>query len=390
MTDELETLRSMRRAVEAPSPAARNAARARWDAEPLDLVAAVATDSPRRVRSFTMRALIAGVVAVAVVAGALLVTRARVNSVKPSHVVAVAPLADASATDPQVFLLVGSDSRAFVSSPGEQQQFGTPDAVSGARTDTMILVRIDPSTRHVLMVSIPRDLLVDIPGCGQEKINAAFNDQLDCNGNRGGVQLLVDTITRALGVPINHVIEVQFPQFAALVDHLGGLRIRFPEPARDTYSGLSEPAGCVTLTGDQALAFVRSRHLEWLDQTWKEDPTADLGRMGRQQLALRQLAAAAESRLSTDPRPLLRTLFADVTVDSGFTADDALRYFDALRSYHAMVAMTLPIEPSGTSGLALAPTAQSVLDALNGHGTISIAPPSGTPASDPTPVPAAC
>jgi LCP family protein required for cell wall assembly len=392
MTDELETLRSMRDRVEPPSSAARRAAQARWDAEPLDLVTTVVIDPRRAAKSFTMRALIAGVVAVAVVAGAWMVTRARVNSVKPQHVVAVTPLAGASATEPQVFLLVGSDSRAFVSDPAGAQQFGAADAISGARTDTIILVRIDPSTRHVLAVSIPRDLFVDIPGCGRQKINAAFNDQLTCDGNHGGVQLLVRTITSVLGVPINHVIEVQFPQYAALVDALGGLRIQFPEPARDAYSGLLEPAGCVTLDGSQALAFVRSRHLQWFDQTWREDPRADLGRMDRQQLALRQLAAAAESHLSTDPRPLLRALFANVTVDSGFTASDALRYFDALRGNHPTVTMTLPTDPSGPAGLVLAAGAQPVLAALNGHegGGVANTPVAPRPAADPVVAPTSC
>jgi anionic cell wall polymer biosynthesis LytR-Cps2A-Psr (LCP) family protein len=175
-------------------------------------------------------------------------------------------------------------------------------------------------------------------------------------------------------VPINHVIEVQFPQFASLVDELGGLRIEFPVPARDRYTGLAEPTGCATLTGAQALSFVRSRHLEWFDGAWHEDPRADLSRMERQQLALRQLAAAAQSRVGTDPRPLLRALFANITVDSGFTADDALRYFAALRGDAPTVTMTLPTHlmlRGDQQGLAPTADAQPVLDALAGHGSIA-------------------
>jgi LCP family protein required for cell wall assembly len=309
----------------------------------------------------------------ALVAGGWIVTRNRVDSVKPLHIVTVTSLAPAAATDPQVFLLVGSDSRAFVDTDADRQQFGDPSTIAGERADTIIVVRIDPQTGQNLLVSIPRDLFVDVPGCGEQKINGAFNEQQMCSGNPGGIQLLVQTLTSALGIPVNHVIQMDFPQFGALASELGGIRVDFSQPARDRSSGLDEPAGCNTLTGAQSLAFVRSRHLEWqADGEWHEDPTADIGRMRRQQLALDQLAAAAEARMGTDPRPLLETLFAHVTVDSGFTADDALRYVAALRSTHTTM-YTLPATPQtrdGVQGLVLDPTnAQPLLDELAGHGS---------------------
>jgi len=383
MIDELEALRTTRASVDPPSPAARGAARARWDND-LALVPAAA---PLRTRggakSFTARVAIASVLATALVSGMWMVTRERIASVKPEHVVGITSLADAAATEPQVFLLVGSDSRAFVDNPTDAQRYGDRSTNAGSRSDTMVLVRVEPKTHRVLVVSIPRDLFVEIPGCGTQRINGAFDTQLTCGETRGGMQLLVDTITNDLGVPINHVIEVRFTQFANLVDELGGLRIQFPRPARDAYTGLSEPAGCVTLAGDQALSFVRSRHFELLDSSWHADPRADLGRMERQQLALRQLAAAAESRVGTDPRPVLRSLFANIVVDRGFTADDALGYFAALRGAHQTVTMTLPARAelqhdSGESGLVLASGAQSVLDALAGRGTVE-QPPGGGP-----------
>ena len=337
MIDDLEALRALRAGVEVPSAAARRAARTRWSGEPIQLATTVPVRRASAAKTFTMRAAIAGVVAVAVVAGAWSITRARIDSVKPKHVVAVGSLTDAAATDPQVFLLVGSDSRAFVKSGTQVQQFGDPNTIMGARSDTIMLVRIDPATHHALLVSIPRDLSLTIPGHGTNKINAAFAF--------GGVPLLTETITQDLGVAINHVIEVQFPQFVSLVDQLGGIRINFPTPTRDAFTGLDQSAGCITLAGTQALAFVRSRHYEYLaNGKWIEDPTADLGREHRQQLALRQLAADAGSNVGTDPRPLLRALFATVTVDTGFTADDALRYFTAMRDDHSTETMTLPVQ----------------------------------------------
>lgn len=345
---------------------------------------------------FTARTLIAAGLTAALTAGVWIVTRERITSVKPKHTIAVSSLADAAAREPQVFLLVGSDSRAFVTSGPDVQSFGDPSTIVGARSDTMVLVRLDPRSHRVTTLSIPRDLFVDVPGCRTPlKINSAFDSQLLCGVQYGGTQLLVDTITQSLGVPINHVIEVHFPQFAALVDQLGGLRIAFPLPARDQFTGLDQPAGCVTLSGNQALAFVRSRHYEFNNNgQWQIDPTSDLGRMARQQLALRQLAAAAETLAGTDPRPLLRALFDHIVVDSGFTADDALRYFAALRDDHATTALTLPTNGSymrgGKNGLVLAPGAQGVLDMLAGRATPTNAGARPTTRPSSTVEPSAC
>jgi LCP family protein required for cell wall assembly len=372
MTHELDVLRTTRASVDRPSAETRDAVRARWDTDTLTAVTVRASDGRKNgVKVFTARTLIAAGLAVALTAGVWMVTRERISSVKPNHTVDVSSLAEAAAHEPQVFLLVGSDSRSFVSTDRDAEQFGDPATNSGTRSDAMVLVRVEPDSRRVVTMSIPRDLFVDVPGCGTRKINGTFDDQFDCGGRHGGTQLLVDTITKSLGVPVNHVIEVHFPQFAALVDQLGGLRINFPLPTRDKLTGLEVPAGCATLSGDQALAFVRSRYFEVAaNGQWQSDPRSDLGRTARQQLALRQLAAAAEARAGADPRPLLRALFDHVTVDSGFTADDALRYFRALREDRVTVTSTLPVTMSmqgDQSGLVLAPGAQGMLDILAGR-----------------------
>ncbi len=176
------------------------------------------------------------------------------------------------------YLLVGSDSRAGITS-------STPNAgaigpqVAGSRSDTIIVLRIDGSS--ATMMSIPRDLWATNAQTGSNgKINGSFNQ---------GPANLVRTVSKNLGIPINHYMEVDFVSFSSIVDAMGGIEINFPNPAFDTHSGLKEPnAGLQKLDGTQALAYVRSRHYtEVIDGKFVPDPTADIGREQRQQNFIR-------------------------------------------------------------------------------------------------------
>ena len=113
------------------------------------------------------------------------------------------------------------------------------------------MLRIQGST--ATMMSIPRDLWVTNAKTGSAgRINAAYNDS-PAN--------LVRTVTRNLGIPIDHYVEVDFVSFSSMVDAMGGIDVAFPHPAFDTNSGLRiDTAGTQRLDGTQALAYVRSRH----------------------------------------------------------------------------------------------------------------------------------
>ena len=126
------------------------------------------------------------------------------------------------------------------------------------RSDTILLVRIDPVAGTVKMLSFPRDLWVPIADTGQnDRINAAYGR---------GRQVLVDTIRKDFGVDVNNYIEVDFRGFKGLVDALGGVPMYFDTAMRDSNTGLNiTQPGCVTLNGDEALAFARSRHLQFKD-----------------------------------------------------------------------------------------------------------------------------
>ena len=146
-------------------------------------------------------------------------------------------------------LLVGTDGRA-----------GSGD---GARTDTMAVVRVAPDGT-VGLLSLPRDL--EVPGTGG-RLNAVFGT--------GGAQGLVDTLEGAFGLPVDHVVQVDFEGFMGLVDDLGGLRLAVDVPLRDTHTGLDlAPGACRTVDGQTALALVRARHVAG-------DPTGDIGRMAK-------------------------------------------------------------------------------------------------------------
>lgn len=159
-------------------------------------------------------------------------------------------------------LLVGSDGRDDLT-PEQQAELGTGTEV-GKRTDTMMLLHT-PKTGKPVLVSLPRDSYVDIPGHGRNKLNAAYA--------LGGPQLLVSAIEQDTGLRVDGYLEVGFDGFANVVDALGGVEMCLDEPMNDKDSHTDLPAGCQELSGTQALGYVRMR---------KADPRGDLGRMERQ------------------------------------------------------------------------------------------------------------
>jgi LCP family protein required for cell wall assembly len=244
-------------------------------------------------------------------------------------------------------LLVGSDTRAFVDDPADAERFGDTQALSGQRSDTIMVAHVAGDS--TFLVSFPRDLWVEIPGMGHAKINAAFN---------AGPQRLVETIQRNFEIPIAHYLQVDFAGFRNIVDAIGSIPLWFPTPARDTLSGLYvDEAGCVKADGNLALAFVRSRYYQSLrDGRWVYDPTSDLGRIARQQYFLRTVAreALGEARSAPWRAPkLFDTVLANLQRDPelGFGELRALAYAFHRRGA-AMEALTVPTRPQTIEGQA--------------------------------------
>ena len=138
------------------------------------------------------------------------------------------------------YLLLGSDSRSGLT-PGEQQHFGTNGDIGGqSRADTIMLVQTDPAREKAVVLSFPRDLWVDIPGHGFDKINAAFEGGVE----HGGPALMIRTIHRLTGLRVNHVLYVDLAGFQGVIDSMGGVDMCIPFDMQDPLTGLDLRAGC--------------------------------------------------------------------------------------------------------------------------------------------------
>jgi LCP family protein required for cell wall assembly len=256
-----------------------------------------------------------------------------------------------------IYLIVGSDSRENLPDDLEGS-FGDFD---GARADVIILAQVADGRRQLL--SIPRDLKVDIPGQGTNKINAAYAF--------GGPDLLVETVAAATGIRANHYLEVEFAGFAGIVDALGGIELDFPYPARDAKSGLEVDAGTQTVDGATALAYARSRSYEELiDGEWVGQGGGDIARAARQREVLTKIMSEASSVSGLVRSPLvLGAVGSHLTADSDLTLVILGRTGWAMRSAGETDSVTLPVvgtEEGGVSYLVRdEPAATEVLDAFS-------------------------
>lgn len=146
------------------------------------------------------------------------------------------------------WLLVGSDSRVGLSEE-DIARLGTGGDIGTGRTDAIMLLHLEGTSAQ--LISIPRDSYVDVPGFGQDKINAAFT--------YGGPQLLTHTVEANTGVSIDHYAEVGMGGLANIVDAIGGVELCPSEPIDDPLANLNVGAGCQEMDGANALGYVRTR-----------------------------------------------------------------------------------------------------------------------------------
>ncbi|MEI4281342.1 LCP family protein [Klenkia terrae] len=315
----------------------------------------------------------------------------------------------AGAGEAMNLLLVGNDSR--VNLTDQQLTDLNAGEDSGVNTDTMILVHLPANGAKASFVSFPRDSYVSIPGHGEDKLNAAYaygmqdapEGATDAQRQSAGAQLLVQTISQLSGLRIDHYAEVDLLGFFELSNIVGGVEVNLCQAVDDSfYSGAVFPAGVQTISGADALKFVRQRH---------GLPRGDFDRIIRQQVYIagvlrnilsenvlldlgkqRDLADAAGDALTVDNGLNLFDLAAQmqsITAGSidfqtipyvGDSEDDQGRYIlqlqdaDTLRAFFAQLSAdpdpATPETPAAPETVAPADVAVAV---FNGSGTAGLA-----------------
>jgi LCP family protein required for cell wall assembly len=239
-------------------------------------------------------------------------------------------------------LLVGSTDRCAL----KKQYIGygiCNQGVNGINSDVVMILHLNPNTRTVSILSIPRDLFVPNARVeGANKIDAALYE---------GPTQLVAAIQEDFGVPIQHYVELNFDSFANVVDALGGIRMYFPEPVYDPESDLDvRTVGCEHLNGFHALQVVRARHLVHKGPgvtsdnpaNWTPEAQSDLARIRRDHEFLRVLATAVAKKGLSNPltdRDIIAGVAPDLTVDSGLSATHML---NLVLTYHSVNVNSAP------------------------------------------------
>jgi len=198
----------------------------------------------------------------------------------------------------QNWLIAGSDSRQGLTAQ-QEDQLATGHDIGGRRSDSILILHIPSNGGPSVLISLPRDSYVPIPGYGSNKLNAAYSF--------GGPRLLAKTVQNATGLRIDHYMGIGFGGFVSVVNAIGGVHLCIKHHLRDPAAGLNLKKGCQTLDGAQALGYVRTRHL-YANQ--------DLQRVQDQRLFLKALLTKM-----TSPGVLLNPFAA---IPAGIGAADTL------------------------------------------------------------------
>jgi LCP family protein required for cell wall assembly len=216
--------------------------------------------------------------------------------------------------DRRQILILGSDTR-----DGKNSGYGTAEDSTGyGQSDVMMMMDISADNKRVNVISFPRDMLVDIPECKDQKTNQVFPAQNGVMINeamkQAGIGCAVDTVNKLTGLEIDHFMMADFNAVKELSHAVGGVDVCISDPVYDPDSRLRLPQGTSQVEGEQALAFLRTRHA-FADG-------GDLGRIKAQQGFLSSLTRKIkDDGTLSDPQKMLK--IADV-VTQNLTVDDGL------------------------------------------------------------------
>lgn len=299
--------------------------------------------------------------------------------------------------EPMNVLFVGSDTRATIDA-SETKSFGSQREVGGQRSDTMIILHVDPRTERAAMLSIPRDLYVPIVGTqgscqGTPYRCSRINSAFEGTSTQEGAANLIATIQENLKIDIAHYVQVDFVGFRGLVNAIGGVDVYLPSRVRDRVTGLRvDNPGCVHFDGDMSLAYVRSRNYEYFESgRWRTDPTADLGRIQRQQDFIRRAMKQAVKKGVRNPivlTKLVNTGIKNVQIDEGLSADDIINLATQFKSLEpgAVDTYTLPTDRKFIGGMDVLTLregeARGLIDKFLGVGLDPQKPPPGVSPSE--------
>jgi LCP family protein required for cell wall assembly len=253
-------------------------------------------------------------------------------------------------TEPRNFLIIGTDSDEGLD-PDDPVTEGREGL--GKLADVIMILRVDPRDGTAKLLSIPRDSRVAVaPDWGMERINTAI-------AGTDGPQNLVQTIKRNFGISIDNYVEVDFRSFRGLVEVLGGVPVYFTTPVRDRNTGLVvDSPGCKILAPDQALAYARSRHFEYLvDDEWEIDGTGDLGRITRQQDFIKRSLRRASDKGVRNPSTavgVVNAAAAAVRMDDTLDIGTILTLVTEFQNFNpdALVSQQIPTYADPRGGVA--------------------------------------
>lgn len=254
----------------------------------------------RLVISFNVIAIVMALTA----AGAIGYGRKTVGQIRRSADIGrdvITPVDQLADDAPQNFLIIGVDDDADLPEDDPVRNAREKETRGTVRSDTIMVVRLDPKAGDASILSFPRDLTVSIEGHGRNRINAAIQFA------KGDPSLLISTIRDNFGIEINHYVRVDLAGFKDLVDIIDGVPIWFDTPVRDLHSGLLvENPGCTTLDRNGALSYVRSRYFQYKNSKgrWTYDPTSDHGRITRQQDFVRRVLRRAIDQGARNPKKM--------------------------------------------------------------------------------------
>jgi LCP family protein required for cell wall assembly len=241
--------------------------------------------------------------------------------------------ADTAATPGRTYLVVGSDSRKGLTKAQRKKLHTGGDF--GQRTDTIMLLHLPANGGPNVLMSIPRDSYVAIPGHGKNKINAAYA--------YGGPKLLAKTIEQATGVQIDDYAEIGLGGFASMVDAVGGVQICPKRDMKDKDAGLNVKKGCQQADGATALGYARARH---------SDPRGDLGRVERQREVLGAIVAKASTPTTlVNPFkafPLASSGASTLTIDEHTGPVALLKFLLGMKSAAGGGGLSITVPVSGT------------------------------------------